>query len=124
MPDVNSRQGLVLPLELIWIPPPASPKRGVRPTRCPLPSERDDEGAGRDRHWRSCPEEDDAAARLAPALARVKVAEGARAAMPEARQALVTPPRTRAPPVAVATIPLVVALAWERAAGRPDAALR
>ena len=52
-----------------------------------------------------------AAARPAPALVGVKVAEGARAAVPEARQALVTPPRTAAPPVAVATSPLVAALA-------------
>ena len=65
-----------------------------------------------------------AAARPAPALVGVKVAEGARAARPEARQALATPLRMAAPLVVVATSPLVVALAWERAAGWPDASLR
>ena len=65
-----------------------------------------------------------AAVRPAPALVGMKVVGGARAAVPEARQALVTPLRMAAPPVAVATSPLVTALAWERAAGRPAAALR
>ena len=51
------------------------------------------------------------AARPAPAFVEVKVEEGARAAVPEARQALVTPPRMAAPPVAVATSPLIVVLA-------------
>ena len=60
----------------------------------------------------------------APALVGVKEVEGVRAAVPEARRALVTPPRTAAPPVVVATSPLVIALAWEMAAGRPDTALR
>ena len=64
-----------------------------------------------------------AAAHPALALVGVKVAEGVRAAVPEARQALVTPPHTAAPPVVVATSPLVTALAWERAAGQPDGAL-
>ena len=63
-----------------------------------------------------------AVARLAPALVGVKVAEGARVAGPEARQALVTPLLMAAPPVAVATSPLVVALAWEWASGRPGTA--
>ena len=65
-----------------------------------------------------------AAARPALALVGVNVAEGAWAAGPEARQALATPLRVAAPPVVVATSPLVVALVWERAAGRPAAALR
>ena len=60
----------------------------------------------------------------ATALVGVKVAEGVRAAVPEAHQALVTPPRTAAPQVVVATSPLVATLAWERAAGWPDAACR
>ena len=65
-----------------------------------------------------------AAVRPAPALVGVKVAEGAWAAEPEARQALVTPLRTAAPSVVVATGPLVAAPAWERAAGRSDATLQ
>ena len=65
-----------------------------------------------------------AVARPAPALVGVKGAEGARAAGPEIRQAPATPLRVAAPPVVVATSPLVVALVWERAAGRPAAALR
>ena len=60
----------------------------------------------------------------APALVGVKVEEGARAAGPEARQALVTPLRMAAPLVVVVTSPLIIALALERAAGRPAAALR
>ena len=65
-----------------------------------------------------------AAAHLAPALVGVKGAEGDRAAGPEIRQAPATPLRAAAPPVVVATSPLVVALVWERAASRPAAALR
>ena len=76
------------------------------------------------RHARCCPEDDDRGRAPALVLAGVKVAEGAWAAGPEARQALVTPLRMAAPPVAVATSPLVAVLAWERAAGRSDATPR
>ena len=50
LPGAYSQRRLVSPPELSWIPPPASPRRGVGPTRWPLTGERGDKGAGRDRH--------------------------------------------------------------------------
>ena len=60
-----------------------------------------------------------AAVHPAPALVGMKVVGGAWVAAPEARQALVTPHWTVAPPAMVVTSPLAGALAWGRAAGRP-----